>query len=198
MKALRILGGVLKGFPLPPIKEDIVRPTAVMLRRKVFDSHQNFEGITFYDLFAGSGAMGLEAWSRGAKAVYLVENNPRVMKNLKIILEKIQNSFQEQLEQRPIIIVNQSAQRFIIGKASFFKGEELVYLDPPYEHKNLYTQSLNSLAQSKYRGKLWLESCENKGESLKYWEEYASSLGCSVSKHYSAGSKYISVYDFGL
>ena len=63
---MKIIGGKFKNrnFYMPAT----IRPTQNMLRKALFDIiGQDFEGLTFLDLFAGSGAMGLEALSRGAK-----------------------------------------------------------------------------------------------------------------------------------
>ena len=71
--SLKILGGKAKGFTISVPPADTIRPMQVMLKRRVFDSYQNLEGVTFVDLCAGSGAVGLEAWSRGADEIYYSE-----------------------------------------------------------------------------------------------------------------------------
>lgn len=72
--AINILGGHAKGHALFVPPTSITRATTVMLRRKFFDAHQDLTNCLFIDLFAGSGAMGLEACSRGAERVILVED----------------------------------------------------------------------------------------------------------------------------
>ena len=68
---MQIIGGLAKGHGLCVPRG--IRPTSTLLKRKLFDSHQTWEAVNFIDLCAGSGSVGLEAWSRGAKSVCLVE-----------------------------------------------------------------------------------------------------------------------------
>ncbi len=74
---MRIIAGSARNLELtaPPTLE--VRPTAVRSRKALFDSIGNFSGLRVADLFAGSGALALEAASRGASSIVLVEQNPR-------------------------------------------------------------------------------------------------------------------------
>jgi len=71
---MRITGGGARGIPLQVPKGDAVRPAMDRLRQAVFSSlAARIEGVRFIDLFAGSGAYGLEAWSRGATGGVFVE-----------------------------------------------------------------------------------------------------------------------------
>lgn len=73
---LRVIAGKYKGRSLKTPKATSTRPTQGMLREAVFNICQNeIEGAFFLDLFAGSGAMGFEAISRGAMKATLVEQN---------------------------------------------------------------------------------------------------------------------------
>jgi 16S rRNA (guanine966-N2)-methyltransferase len=65
--SIKILGGIAKGTILFLPDEKLTRPTLVLLKRKIFDAIQNFDGKIFIDACAGSGAIGLEAWSRELK-----------------------------------------------------------------------------------------------------------------------------------
>jgi 16S rRNA (guanine966-N2)-methyltransferase len=78
--SIKILGGVAKGFTLVTPSESITRPTSVLLKRRLFDFYQNLNGHYFIDLCAGSGSIGIEAASRGAYPVLLVESNPKAYK----------------------------------------------------------------------------------------------------------------------
>lgn len=73
---MEITAGSLRGMSLRAPAGLHVRPTAVRARQALFDSLGNLSGKTFADLCAGSGAMGLEAASRGARSVVFVESAP--------------------------------------------------------------------------------------------------------------------------
>ena len=80
--SIKILGGFARGQILSVPKGDIIRPTSVLLKRRIFDFYQDMDEVVFVDLCAGSGAMGFEAWSRGAALVFLNETNRHVSKIL--------------------------------------------------------------------------------------------------------------------
>jgi 16S rRNA (guanine966-N2)-methyltransferase len=77
----RIIGGKVGGRRLQTPKGDATRPTSDRVREALFSAIEaragTLEGLRFLDLYAGSGAIGLEAWSRGAAAVTLVESDRR-------------------------------------------------------------------------------------------------------------------------
>ncbi len=82
--SLRIIGGKYKGRVLKAPKGSATRPTHGMLRESVFNICQNeIAGARFLDLFAGSGAMGLEALSRGASHITLVENDRHALASIR-------------------------------------------------------------------------------------------------------------------
>ncbi len=80
--SLRLAGGALEGRRLPGANG--VRPTGARLREALFSIWQSrVGGCRFLDLFAGSGAVGLEAISRGAAQAVFVEGSPRVFRVLR-------------------------------------------------------------------------------------------------------------------
>ena len=87
---MRITGGEFGGRNLKVPKSDAIRPTQVRVREALFNMIQ-FEvpGSDFLDLFAGSGAVGIEALSRGAKSATFVESNrrhmPVLLENLRLV-----------------------------------------------------------------------------------------------------------------
>jgi 16S rRNA (guanine966-N2)-methyltransferase len=88
---MRITSGILRNrrFEVP---DQEVRPTMEAVREAVFSSlGGSCEGLDVLDLFAGSGALGMEAWSRGAKSVTFVEQHPLVFRNLQANLEALGN-----------------------------------------------------------------------------------------------------------
>ena len=73
---MEIVGGMAGGLSLISPRGSAVRPTSVRARKALFDSLGDLTGLIFADLCAGSGAMGLEAASRGAQQVYFIECAP--------------------------------------------------------------------------------------------------------------------------
>ena len=88
-----ITGGKYKGQKVIAPDEKITRPTLSKVRMAVFNTLQSmidFEGKSFFDMYAGSGIMGLEAISRGFSELLACEKNREVYKTLKNNLEKYQ------------------------------------------------------------------------------------------------------------
>src|SRR5262245_15844050 len=78
---MRIIAGALKGRRLASVPGDQVRPTSDSLRETLFNVlGPTLEGARVLDAFAGTGALGLEAHSRGAAFVTFVEQDPRAVK----------------------------------------------------------------------------------------------------------------------
>ena len=73
--ALKIISGLARGIMLDTPSDRSMRPTSGRAREALFSSLGNLEGVRFADIFAGSGAIGLEAASRGAASVVLLEGN---------------------------------------------------------------------------------------------------------------------------
>src|SRR5216683_23354 len=77
---MRIIAGKFRSRPLRPVRGEDIRPTSDRMRETLFNvltagNPQALEGSVWVDLFAGTGAVGIEALSRGAVMVYFVENN---------------------------------------------------------------------------------------------------------------------------
>jgi 16S rRNA (guanine966-N2)-methyltransferase len=122
--SLRIIGGMYKGRVLKAPKGSATRPTLGMLRESVFNICQNeIGGARFLDLFAGSGAMGLEALSRGAGHVTLVENDRQALAAIRENIAALQAASQTTLIAGP-------AMRALKRLAAPF---DIIYIDPPYD-----------------------------------------------------------------
>ncbi len=101
-----------------------IRPTQGLVRKAVFDIVGNVQGLFFLDLFAGSGAVGIEAASRGAEEVVLVENNPAVIRALK-------ENASCMLDTKYLVLpvdAGEAIKRFFKDGRRF----DIVFLDPPY------------------------------------------------------------------
>jgi 16S rRNA (guanine(966)-N(2))-methyltransferase RsmD len=121
-----IIGGKFKKRKLLVPKTDAVRPTTSQLRECVFNICQlSVEGARFLDLFAGSGAMGLEALSRGAAEATFVDASRRSAETIS------KNIASLGVEQQTLVIVSEALkalERFAKHKKTF----DLIYVDPPY------------------------------------------------------------------
>lgn len=198
--SIKILGGFARSQLLSVPKGDLVRPTSVMLRRRIFDFYQDLDGVNFVDLCAGSGAMGFEAWSRGATRVFLNENNRHVLKMLEENRENllVRNHHKKTGEIHCSFL---PAQKFIYQFKMIYsefsekeKEETILFLDPPYSEKNIYKEVVQCLLdkESWYFGQLWIESDPKKGLSI----EAVCSLGLKPIKIYEQGDSYLLVTNF--
>lgn len=123
---MRIIGGSLRGRDLGSVPEG-VRPTGDRVRESVFASLGDVTGLRVLDLFAGTGAMGLEAYSRGAEKVVFVDRSRSVLHSLRQRLERLGLASEDRI--RVIPAEAGRALRRLAGEASCF---DLVFVDPPY------------------------------------------------------------------
>lgn len=128
---VRIIGGQWKRTPLPVLDAEGLRPTPDRVRETVFNwlNHLldgNWSKVRCLDLFAGTGALGFEAASRGAASVTMVEDNPAAVRQLETIKAKL-NAEQVTVRRGDALSVASRA----ADTASRF---ELIFLDPPYHH----------------------------------------------------------------
>lgn len=118
------------------------RPTSDRLRETLFNVlAPRIEGARFADLYAGTGAAGIEALSRGAAHLTFVENAPAALAALRANLTALGIRDNYQLEQRSVPI----ALRNLARRPPQF---DLVYLDPPWDDSSAYSQTLTLLAES--------------------------------------------------
>jgi 16S rRNA (guanine966-N2)-methyltransferase len=89
---MRIIGGAARGIKLEAGDNPATRPTTDRLKETLFNIIGCLEGDVVADVFAGSGALGLEALSRGASKVYFIENDFKTMKVIQSNFEKVKKS----------------------------------------------------------------------------------------------------------
>ena len=124
---MRITGGLARGIPLTLPKGDAVRPATDAMRQAVFSSlAARVEGARFLDLFAGSGAYGLEALSRGAAGGVFVEKDARSAGFIRQNLAPVCKSLGRPAE--TLQVVTADATITMPGEAP-----DLVFIDPPYD-----------------------------------------------------------------
>ncbi len=123
--ALRVIAGQWRGRPLVAPEGDATRPTADRTRETLFSMLASrlgsFEGLKVADLFAGSGALGLEALSRGAASALLVEQDPAAIRAIRRNIANLRA--QDQCDVRAGSVL-------ALGPAK--APLDLVLLDPPY------------------------------------------------------------------
>jgi 16S rRNA (guanine966-N2)-methyltransferase len=164
---LRVIGGNLKGKKLFSVKGQNLRPTSDRVREAIFDILQNqFQGRNILDLFAGTGALGIEALSRGAKRAVFVEGGARSLGVLRRNIEECR--LKEQAE-----VLGREARVAI--KILEARGEsfELIFLDPPYS-KGLARRVLEALSRSSIvtAGTLVIaeHSLSEELDSMPFWQ----------------------------
>jgi 16S rRNA (guanine(966)-N(2))-methyltransferase RsmD len=140
---MRIIAGTYRSRHLKPLKKLRIRPTSDMLRETLFNVvGSRVEGARFLDLFAGTGAVGIEAISRGAANVVFVENHRGAAQLINENLRLIEISKGARL-----IFADALA---AIAKLESEPAEpfDLIFLDPPYANERDYHSVLNALEKS--------------------------------------------------
>lgn len=138
---MRVIAGELKGKKLFSIKGKTLRPTSDKVREAIFDILQDrLKGKRVLDLFAGTGALGIEALSRGAEKGVFVENNRHSLSVLRRNIEECR------LKAKAEILACEVSAGIRILKS---RGEafELVFMDPPYS-RGLVKETLQALGPS--------------------------------------------------
>lgn len=143
---MRVIAGKYRSRPLHSLGGMDIRPTTDRLRETLFNvltagNPRALEGSVWLDLFAGSGAIGIEALSRGAKEVYFVENShaaaEAIRKNLKNLgISQGANMVEGDL---PRAFWRMERQKI---------AADVVFIDPPYRMKQAYPATLRALADS--------------------------------------------------
>ncbi|TCS37019.1 16S rRNA (guanine(966)-N(2))-methyltransferase RsmD [Paucimonas lemoignei] len=134
---VRIIGGQWKRTPLPVADAAGLRPTPDRVRETVFNWIGHFldgawEGRTCLDLFAGTGALGFEAASRGASKVLMVENHVPALRHLEAIKEKLRASQVNLVRGDALVKVRELATAVAPGAGRRDGAFDIIFLDPPY------------------------------------------------------------------
>ena len=113
-----------------------IRPTQNKVRKAVFDILGDIEGLSILELFAGSGAIGLEALSQGAKEVVFVENSPGCLSVLKANLDWV--------EPGSYYLLAMDVERAVTQLVKRERKFDIIFLDPPY-YQDLSKKTLQTL-----------------------------------------------------
>ena len=158
---LRIIGGMWRSRRVHFINSKKIRPTPDRVRETLFNWLANYvENALCLDLFAGSGALAFEAVSRGAKHAILVEEDAKIVAQLKQQKEIFQTNAVE--------IKHQNALKYIQADT---KQYDIIFLDPPF-NSDLLEKTVSLLIERQLlssKGLLYVESAANQpvSEPLK-------------------------------
>ena len=147
---MKILGGGYKGIRIETKKDASYRPTKSRTRKSLFDMISPFNFSNVLDLYSGSGILGFECISRGAKSLTFIENDPQSVK----LLFKNKNKF----ENVEILIFKKSVEVFLKQSKDSY---DLIFADPPYDkidYNWLFDSCIKKLSKN---GKLIVEMNNN-------------------------------------
>lgn len=134
---MRIVAGSRKGHRIAAPKGVVTRPTSDRVREAVFSMLGTVEGASVLDLFAGSGAMGLEALSRGAASCTFVERDRAAARVIGANLEKLRLT--------GAVVVTGDVASALRDERSRRRRFDLVLVDPPYDEWDAHARDLSEL-----------------------------------------------------
>ena len=141
---MRIIGGKFKGLKLIPPSDLGIRPTSDRFKEALFsilDSKKyniNIYNSKLIDIFSGTGALGIEALSRGAKKVYFLDQDAKSIQIIKTNISKLKINDQDDIT---IKIIKEEATKALKKVNEIF---DIVLIDPPY-NKNIIKEILENL-----------------------------------------------------
>jgi 16S rRNA (guanine(966)-N(2))-methyltransferase RsmD len=143
---MRVIAGKYRSRPLRSLRGMDIRPTSDRLRETLFNvltagNPAALEGSVWLDLFAGTGAVGIEALSRGARQVCFVESSAAAANVIRQNLQSlgIISGFKLYQEELPRAFWRMQRQHV---------AADVVFIDPPYRMKDAYRETLRALAES--------------------------------------------------
>ena len=134
---MQVIGGSIKGLKLDSIKTEDIRPSKDRIKKSIFDILRfQIQDTVFLDLFGGTGQIGIEAFSQGAKEVLIVEPNKFNAYIIKKNIQKIKIPHN-------IKLFVQSASDFLTQNNPKF---DIAFLDPPYKNISLLNDSIEKIS----------------------------------------------------
>ena len=176
---MQVIGGKFKGTQLESSKNESLRPTKDRIKESIFDILQfKIIGKSFIDVFGGTGQIGAEALSRGAKYVTILEikkeNTDLIQKNI----SKLKNSSN-------VKIITTDAKKYLQNCRQVF---DIAFLDPPYKDTDLLHKTLDLITKKMSETSIIItetESNYNAPEKIKNF---------SLQKRYKYGTITLNLY----
>lgn len=176
---MRIISGKYKGRNIEGYNMPGTRPTMDRVKESIIGMIQNkIKNSICLDLFAGSGSIGLELLSNGAKTCYFVDNNKKVIDTIKLNIDKIK------IEENCILILNDFHKALKNFKDQNIKFD-IIFLDPPYQN-NYIKECLKLILDYELLNEDGIVICEYEHEKFDCQLE--------VIKERKYGSKNIIIY----
>lgn len=171
---VRIIGGQWKRTRLPVAQRPGLRPTPDRVRETLFNwLGQDLTGWHCLDAFAGTGALGLEAASRGAASVLMVEQDASLVAQL--------HQHQQRLQATTVRVQRGDALAALRQVAG--QGLDLVFLDPPFDATALFVPAVQAAAAALApQGFIYLEA------PSAWTQEQLAPLGLALHRHLRAGA----------
>ncbi len=160
---MRIVAGEKRGFKLKTLKGFEVRPTLEQVKESIFNmlAHEIPDSIVV-DMFCGSGNLGLEALSRGAKKCYFIDLSKD---SLKVTRENVHHlEYDEKAELLRLKLPD------ALGRFAELKTADLVFADPPYG-SDLGTKVLGAVSRDNLAGKDTILVVEHSGKNKVKWDQ---------------------------
>jgi 16S rRNA (guanine966-N2)-methyltransferase len=132
---VRVIAGRFGGRELVAPRGRATRPTSDRVREALFSILGDLDGSRVLDLFAGSGALAIEALSRGASEATLVDTAPAAQAAIRRNLDTLGIE---------AVVSRQAARRFLEGARAQRRQYDLVFLDPPYRHASSLSTELTA------------------------------------------------------
>lgn len=171
---MHIISGKYRGKKLKGFNIEGTRPTMDRVKESLFGMIQNYvEGSKVLDLFAGSGALGLEAISNGANEAYLIDNNKEA---IRVIKDNMKNMNDD------IKVIKSDYKKFL--KETDLKFD-IIFLDPPYR-KGLMGKALKIIEERELLTESGIVVCEYE------YNDFTTNLNLFKKKSY--GFKKISIF----
>ena len=175
---IRIIGGLWKRSKLPVLARPGLRPTPDRVRETLFNwLGQDLTGLRCVDAFAGSGALGFEAASRGARDVLLIEQDPALVRHLQAQKARLKAD----------VVRIQCSDGIVSLRGMASASVDLVFLDPPFDSTH-YSEAISAAAHTlSEKGAIYLEAPQ------PWTDEKLAVHGLHVIKQGRAGAVYFHV-----
>lgn len=179
---MKVISGILKGRKIDGYNIDGTRPTMDRVKESIFGMIQDYiKDSIFLDLFAGSGQIGIEAISNGAKECYFIDNNNEVIKVLNNNINTLN------IKDKSKVILS-DWKKFLNECNTKNIKFDLIFVDPPYDY-DVYEKILDKVSNLDLLNKNGLIILEH--SNLKLKDNYNNLI---LYKYKSYGNKSVNIY----